>query len=112
MLTDSASAIKYWYFMRVMGSAQSHIALECALKANPNMVIVSEEVQQRNETLDAVVHHICDIICQRSAAGMDYGCIVIPEGLLGRISSFAQLILELNQMFKEMHKCAIQVEKL
>jgi 6-phosphofructokinase len=31
MLTDSASAIKYWYFIRLMGADPSHLALECAL---------------------------------------------------------------------------------
>lgn len=31
MLTDSASAIKYWYFIRLMGQDPSHLALECAL---------------------------------------------------------------------------------
>lgn len=30
MLTDSASAIKYWYFIRLMGRDPSHLALECA----------------------------------------------------------------------------------
>jgi len=43
MLTDSASAIKYWYFIRLMGKDPSHLALECALKTHPNMVIISEE---------------------------------------------------------------------
>lgn len=31
MLTDSASAIKYWYFIRLMGRDPSHLALECAM---------------------------------------------------------------------------------
>jgi 6-phosphofructokinase len=31
MLTDSASATKYWYFIRLMGKEPSHLALECAL---------------------------------------------------------------------------------
>jgi 6-phosphofructokinase len=31
MLTDSASAVKYWYFIRLMGKDPSHLALECAL---------------------------------------------------------------------------------
>lgn len=43
MLTDSASAVKYWYFIRLMGGQPSHLALECALKTCPNMVVVSEE---------------------------------------------------------------------
>ena len=51
MLTDSASAIKYWYFIRLMGKEPSHLAAECALRTSPNMVIISEEAQDRHESL-------------------------------------------------------------
>jgi len=51
MLTDSASAVKYWYFVRLMGNEPSHLALECALNTCPNMVIVSEESNNNKETL-------------------------------------------------------------
>merc|ERR1719276_611688 len=43
MLTDSASAIKYWYFIRLMGKDPTHLAMECALKTQPNVVVISEE---------------------------------------------------------------------
>jgi diphosphate--fructose-6-phosphate 1-phosphotransferase len=99
MLTDSASAVKYWYFVRLMGKNPSHMALECALKTSPNMVIISEEVQDRRETLSNVVSNICDNICARADAGRNYGCVLIPEGLLNSVSAFSQLIDELNQVF-------------
>ena len=60
MLTDSASAIKYWYFIRLMGKEPSHLAVECALKTSPNLVIVSEECQDRHESLQNIVEYICD----------------------------------------------------
>ena len=89
MLTDSASAVKYWYFIRLMGQDPSHVALECALKTQPNLVIVSEEVADRKETLTNVVSNICDNICSRAAEGKNYGAILIPEGLLHSISAFS-----------------------
>lgn len=55
MLTDSASAIKYWYFIRLMGKEPSHLALECALRTHPNMFIISEESAFRGETLPDIV---------------------------------------------------------
>lgn len=66
MLTDSASAVKYWYFIRLMGKEPSHLALECALATQPNLVIISEEVSERRETLKDVVDNICDNICVRA----------------------------------------------
>lgn len=100
MLTDSASAVKYWYFIRVMGKESSHLALECALKTSPNMVIVSEECSERRETISDIVNHICDVICERSDQGNNYGCVLIPEGLLSHLSAFDQLINEINKQFE------------
>lgn len=88
MLTDSASAIKYWYFIRLMGNQPSHMALECALKTCPNMVIISEECVDRKETLWDIIDNICEVIIDRATTGKNYGCILIPEGLLSMITSF------------------------
>ena len=82
MLTDSASAIKYWYFIRLMGNQPSHMALECALKTHPNMVIISEECVDRKETLWDIVNNICEVIIDRAKDNKNYGCVLIPEGLL------------------------------
>ena len=101
MLTDSASAVKYWYFIRLMGKEPSHLALECALKTCPNMVIVSEECNNRKETLHDIIIRICDTICQRSVKGDNYGCVLIPEGLLYHLSAYNQLIQEINKIFAD-----------
>ena len=82
MLTDSASAIKYWYFIRLMGWEPSHLAVECSLKTSPNYVIVGEECRDRNESLQDIVMNLCDIIQNRAANNKNYGCIIVPEGLL------------------------------
>jgi 6-phosphofructokinase 1 len=101
MLTDSASAIKYWYFIRLMGREPSHLALECALKTHPNMVIISEECSFRNETLYDVVNRIADVVNERADKGKNFGTVLIPEGLMAHISAYKQLIVELNELFKE-----------
>lgn len=66
MLTDCASAIKYWYFIRLMGKEPSHLALECALKTHPNMVIISEECAYRGETLPDIINRIADVVQERA----------------------------------------------
>jgi len=62
MLTDSASAIKYWYFIRLMGKDASHLAVECSLKTSPNYIIVGEECRDRNESIQDIVKNLCDVI--------------------------------------------------
>jgi diphosphate--fructose-6-phosphate 1-phosphotransferase len=104
MLTDSASAIKYWYFIRLMGKDPSHLAVECAMQTHPNMVIVSEECAQRGETLYDIVNRICDLVVERSKRDKNYGCILIPEGLLNHVSAYKNLIDDLNRMFADASK--------
>ena len=99
MLTDSASAIKYWYFIRLMGRDPSHLALECALQTHPNMVIISEECSQRGETLMDIVNRICDLISERADKSKNYGCVLIPEGLLSHVAAYKNLIDDLNNLF-------------
>ena len=110
MLTDSASAVKYWYFIRLMGKEPSHLATECALRTSPNMVIISEEAQDRHESLKDVVDNICDVICKRAEANQNYGCIIIPEGLLSHISSCNLLIIEINKLFSTVKTLQAQEE--
>jgi len=100
MLTDSASAIKYWYFIRLMGKDPSHLVLECALKTHPNMVIISEECAFRGETLIDIVNRIADVVEERATQGKNYGTVLIPEGLLSHISAYRHLISELNSLFQ------------
>ena len=45
---DCNSSRKYWHFIKLMGRSASHIALECALQTQPNICIVSEEVEANN----------------------------------------------------------------
>lgn len=101
MLSDSASAIKYWYFIRLMGRDPSHLVLECAMQTHPNLVIISEECSSRGETLIDIVNRICDIVAERANQGKNYGCVLIPEGLLNHVAAYKNLIVEINQLFAD-----------
>ena len=79
---DCNSAKKYWHFIKLMGRSASHIALECALQTQPNVCIVSEEVEAKAMTLNDIVNNIADIVANRAAAGMNFGTVLIPEGLI------------------------------
>ena len=93
---DCFSARKYWHFIKLMGRSASHIALECALQVQPNVAIVSEEVEAKNLTLDDVVTSIAEVVAQRAAKGWNFGTVLIPEGLIEFIPAIKSLIAELN----------------
>ena len=95
---DCNSAKKYWHFIKLMGRSASHIALECALQVQPNVCIVSEEVEAKNQTLQDIVNYIADIVAARAAAGHNFGTVLIPEGLIEFIPAMKNLIAELNDL--------------
>jgi pyrophosphate--fructose-6-phosphate 1-phosphotransferase len=90
------SARKYWHFIKLMGRSASHIALECALQVQPNVCIVSEEVEANDMSLDDVVTYIAQIVANRAAQGNNFGTVLIPEGLIEFIPAMKRLISELN----------------
>ena len=93
---DCNSARKYWHFIKLMGRSASHIALECALQTQPNICIISEEVEAKNMSLDDVVTYIAKAVADRAAAGNNFGTVLIPEGLIEFIPAMKALIAELN----------------
>ncbi|RKX88697.1 MAG: diphosphate--fructose-6-phosphate 1-phosphotransferase [Spirochaetes bacterium] len=95
---DANSAKKYWHFIKLMGRSASHIALECALQTQPNVCIISEEVKEKNMSLDDVVEGITDVIVARGAKGLNFGVALIPEGLIEFIPEVGRLISELNDL--------------
>jgi len=95
---DCNSAKKYWHFMKLMGRSASHIALECALQTQPNYCIISEEVEARNMTLGDIANELADIVAKRSALGMNYGTVLVPEGLIEFVPAMKALIEELNDL--------------
>lgn len=95
---DCNSAKKYWHFIKLMGRSASHIALECALQTQPNICIISEEVEAKNLSLEDVVNNIAKTVAARAAVGDNFGTVLIPEGLIEFIPAIKALIAELNEV--------------
>ncbi len=98
---DCNSAKKYYHFIKLMGRSASHIALECALETQPNICLISEEVQAKRMTLDNIVSYICYVISERAKLGWNFGTVLVPEGLIEFIPSMKSLISELNDVIEE-----------
>jgi len=98
---DCNSAQKYWHFIKLMGRSASHIALECALQTQPNICLISEEIEEKQMTLDDVVNYIANIVAARAEQGNNFGTVLIPEGLIEFIPAMKRLIAELNDFLAE-----------
>ena len=95
---DCNSARKYWHFIKVMGRSASHIALECALQTQPNICLVSEEVEAKAQSLDEIVSYVAQVVADRAADGNNFGTVIIPEGLIEFIPAIKKLIAQLNDV--------------
>ena len=95
---DANSAKKYWHFIKLMGRSASHVTLECALKTQPNITLIGEEVEAKNQTLDDVVTYIANAVKARADKGLNFGIVLVPEGLIEFIPAIKKLIAELNDV--------------
>jgi pyrophosphate--fructose-6-phosphate 1-phosphotransferase len=119
---DCNSARKYWHFIKLMGRSASHIALECALQVQPNICIISEEVEAKGMSLDDIVNEIASVVARRAANGNNFGTVLIPEGLVEFCPAMKCLLAELNdflanneaefKMIKRREKRAYIISKL
>uniref|UniRef100_A0A7S0A7I1 Pyrophosphate--fructose 6-phosphate 1-phosphotransferase n=1 Tax=Pyrodinium bahamense TaxID=73915 RepID=A0A7S0A7I1_9DINO len=102
---DGSSARKYYYFMKLMDGSTtggktptSHVALEAALQTKPNLLLLTEEVDEKRMSLREVVKEVADVVAMRARDGKNFGTILVAEGLLAAIPEFRSLIQELEAL--------------
>ncbi|MBQ8167853.1 diphosphate--fructose-6-phosphate 1-phosphotransferase, partial [bacterium] len=95
---DANSAKKYWHFIKIMGRSASHVALEAALQTQPNITLISEEVEEKKMSLESIVNYMADVIVKRANIGKNFGIAVVPEGLIEFIPEMKSMIANLNDI--------------
>ena len=101
---DANSAKKYWHFVKIMGRSASHVALEAALQTQPNITLISEEVEQKKMSLSSIIDYMTDIVVKRSDMGKNFGIAVIPEGLIEFVPELKTMIANLNDIMPTLEK--------
>lgn len=102
---DGSSARKYYYFLRIMDGtstggriSSSHLALEVALQTKPNMLLITEEADEKRMSLRDLVKEVGDMVQARAEVGSNFGTVLVAEGLLAAIPEFRALLSELESM--------------
>lgn len=106
---DANSAKKYWHFIKIMGRSASHVALEAALQTQPNITLISEEVEEKKMSLDSIIGYMSDIIVRRAENGKNFGIAIVPEGLIEFIPEMKSMISNLNDVMAKMEKEGVSV---
>ena len=95
---DANSAKRYWHFIKIMGRSASHVALEAALQTQPNITLISEEVEEKKMSLESIINYMCSVIVKRADKGKNFGIAIIPEGLIEFIPEMKSMIANLNDI--------------
>ena len=95
---DVNSAKKYWHFIKLMGRSATHVGLEVALQTQPNITLISEEVEQKEMSLEQIVDYMAEIIVARSKKGKNFGVALVPEGLIEFVPEMKAMIANLNDL--------------
>ncbi|MDR2429016.1 MAG: diphosphate--fructose-6-phosphate 1-phosphotransferase [Candidatus Margulisbacteria bacterium] len=98
ILQDTPSSRKYWHFIKLMGRAASHVALEVALQTRPAVALISEEIAAKKIPLRKIVDSLARTVIQRAKKGLRHGVVVIPEGLIEFIPDLTDLLKTLNDL--------------
>lgn len=101
---DANSAKKYWHFIKIMGRSASHVGLEAALQTQPNITLISEEVEEKKMSLSQIINYMTNIIAKRAANGKNFGIAIIPEGLIEFIPEMKSMIANLNDLMHELEQ--------
>jgi pyrophosphate--fructose-6-phosphate 1-phosphotransferase len=108
--SDCKSDLKYWHFTRLMGRSASHIALEVAFQTHPNVILIGEEIEEKELTIHNVVRLIADVVVERASMGKNYGTILIPEGILEFIHEVNVLIIKISYIIAAYNREASEDE--
>ena len=98
IMRDANSARKYWHFIKLMGRSASHIALECALQTHPTACLISEEVAANKTSLAEIADKLTALVVARAEKKMNFGVVLVPEGLIEFIPEMKSLIAALNDL--------------
>lgn len=101
---DANSAKKYWHFVKLMGRSATHVGLEVALQTQPNICLISEEVEAKKQSLESIVNYIANIVAERAENGKNFGVALIPEGLIEFIPEMKTMIANLNDLLAVLEK--------
>lgn len=96
ILQDTPSSRKYWHFVKLMGRAASHVALEVALQVKPAVALISEEVAEKKMSLSQIIDGIARVVVGRAQNGINHGVVVVPEGLIEFIPEMNALIAAID----------------
>ena len=81
-----------------------------AFQTHPNVILIGEEIEEKELTIHNVVRLIADVIVDRAREGKNYGTILVPEGILEFIHEVNVLIIKISYIIAAYNREASEDE--
>jgi 6-phosphofructokinase len=86
-LMEDAKTTNRWYFVVVMGRQAGHLALGIGKAAGATVVVIPEELSDRQNRLDEIARILEGSMLKRRVMGQEHGVAVIAEGIAERLDA-------------------------
>ncbi|MBQ6726562.1 MAG: 6-phosphofructokinase [Bacteroidales bacterium] len=83
---EDARTSENWFVVCAMGRSAGHLAFGIASACHYPMVIVPEFFDKTEITIDKIVNMVISCILKRKIVGVDYGAVMISEGVFHSLS--------------------------
>ena len=78
---EDARTCQNWFVVAAMGRSAGHLALGIGAAGHYPMIVIPEMFNKTNITIDKIVHLAISSILKRKILGINYGGIVVSEGV-------------------------------
>lgn len=83
---EDARTSENWFLVCAMGRSAGHLAFGIASACHYPMIIIPEFFNKATITLDKIVNLVISCILKRKIMGVDYGAIMVSEGVFHALS--------------------------
>ncbi len=83
---EDARTSRNWFIVAAMGRSAGHLAFSIGAACHYPMIVIPEMFNKTEITIDKIVNLVISAMIKRKVMGMDYGAVVISEGVFHALS--------------------------
>ncbi len=83
---EDARTSRNWFIMSAMGRSAGHLAFGLGASCHYPMIVIPEMFNKTEVTIDKIVNLVVSSMIKRRIMGIDYGAVVISEGVFHSLS--------------------------
>ncbi len=83
---EDARTSENWFVVAAMGRSAGHLAFGIGAACHYPMIVIPEMFNKTEITIDKIIKLLVSSIIKRKVLGLDYGCVMVSEGVFHALS--------------------------